>query len=459
MKVAPLRLDRSLSASRVRRLMTSRPPADALPRAWLRAAVAALMVAGLFAVLVAIARLPGIQGVVGPSYYRLALVAHVAFSLNIWLLAFAAVLWTLLPTRLLGVEPDWRIGWAAFLASLLGIVLMIGATVAGVGTPALVDYLPMLVHPLFVSGLFIFLGGVAVTAVNYVAALGAHRGALPAEAKVMRVAAVIFVMALVTLWAASYRGLGADLESAVWGAGHLLQIVNAAGLVAGWLLLSPPGLGRGERALIAGLATLCLLPAVVVPLMHLPFVPVDLARMGLVSWAGLVPMTTLAWALVGRNIWVQRQRASVPAALPVSMALFAVGVALAAFGLEGDTRVTAHYHGTVGAVTVAFMGLAFRFVPALRLGPGRPRLERVQVLLYGGGLLALMIGMYWGGLTGATRKAFESFSPDPGLLGPTLFVLTGALAAVAGGALFVVGIGWDLVRKPSPVARQARTRS
>ncbi len=85
-------------------------PAAAVPRAtrrlltaWLALALGSLVVAGLFAFLVAFARTPAVQ-LLGSSaaLFHLALVSHVTFSLTVWFIAFAGLLW---------VYAAWRAGY------------------------------------------------------------------------------------------------------------------------------------------------------------------------------------------------------------------------------------------------------------------------------------------------------------------------------------------------------------
>ena len=63
--------------------------------AWLGLSLGSLVVAGLFAVLVALARTPAVQ-LLGSAAdrFHFALVGHVTFALTVWFIAFAGALWT-----------------------------------------------------------------------------------------------------------------------------------------------------------------------------------------------------------------------------------------------------------------------------------------------------------------------------------------------------------------------------
>jgi heme/copper-type cytochrome/quinol oxidase subunit 1 len=169
--------------------------------------------------------------------------------------------------------------------------------------------------------------------------------------------------------------------------------------------------------------------------------------------AGAVPV-----GLILASAWRRRgPGAAPPAPLPwgsplfagtaLSMALFAVGGLLGVVGFQQDTRVPAHYHGMVGAVTLAYMG----FAPLLLELCGRrvwsDRLARWQPYLYGVGLVGIMAGMHWAGGHGAPRKTFGfGWANTQALIAMNVMGL-GSLLAILGGLVFVVNIGWPLVRR------------
>ena len=101
------------------------------------------------------------------------------------------------------------------------------------------------------------------------------------------------------------------------------------------------------------------------------------------------------------------------AALLSSMFLFAVGGGISLMIRESNTIITAHYHGTGGAVSLAFMGLTFHLLP--RLGYREPDLKwaTLQPYVYGSGQLLHILGLavvgwLWGAAQGrgsCTRTA------------------------------------------------------
>src|SRR3989304_1639803 len=112
---------------------------------------------------------------------------------------------------------------------------------------------------------------------------------------------------------------------------------------------------------------------------------------------------------------------------------------------------SAHYHGMVGAVTLAYMGIA----PVLLNLTGRQqwseRLARWQPSLYALGLLGLMVGMHWAGGHGAPRKTFGfTWANAQALVGLNLMGI-GSLLAIAGGLAFVINMGLPLLHRTSTV--------
>src|SRR5574337_1186709 len=104
-----------------------------LAAAWLVLGVAALVAAGVLAIILVVARTPGL-GALFPSadFFRLALVAHVDLSVLVWFLAFAGVLWTINSgPRALGA------GWAALALVAAGALAITTAPFVTDGSPVM----------------------------------------------------------------------------------------------------------------------------------------------------------------------------------------------------------------------------------------------------------------------------------------------------------------------------------
>jgi hypothetical protein len=171
-------------------------------------------------------------------------------------------------------------------------------------------------------------------------------------------------------------------------------------------------------------------------------------------WAGTGLPVVVTWLVVVAGLLARGRgdsiRSSGGPCLPFSLLLFAAGGLIALPGMGNDTRITAHYHGVVGAVTMIFMGQAYQLLPRLGLPLAWGGVARIQPYLYGGGLLLLVAGLYLAAEDGATRKTFEAISRGELTPASVLFGL-GALATVAGGVAFVSSMGLSLLGEPSTI--------
>src|SRR5690606_12632402 len=142
--------------------------------------------------------------------------------------------------------------------------------------PVLSNYIPMIDHPLFAAGLVVFALGVAMSFFDgrLLVEPGARRSLveLPgAAASGLRAAALAFLFALLTFGAAwlvtpGHLSREAYYENLFWGGGHVLQFASVLTMLAVWLVLLTPVLGRspvgsGAGAVLFGLMLLPLLAA------------------------------------------------------------------------------------------------------------------------------------------------------------------------------------------------------
>ncbi|HXG16882.1 MAG TPA: cbb3-type cytochrome c oxidase subunit I [Calidithermus sp.] len=436
--------------ARTRRLLT----------AWLGLSLGSLVAAGLFAVLVALARTPAVQ-LLGssPGLFRFALIGHVTFALTVWFIAFAGALWT---------YAAWRSGyrlaagpaWTGFALAVAGGALMAGPAFTASGTPYLNDYIPVIDHPLFWAGLLAAVVGVGLHALGYLAAWWRDRAGPtsdePVEAVALVVAAVALVLALATLvlaWLRLDPGQPEALRfrALVWGAGHLFQFVHTAGMVAVWAVSVAVALGSGALPRMTRPALWALVPFLVAgALAYAVWTPEALLVNRIVTWVtflGLGGPPLLPLLATGAAVVRTRPRPwSSPlfAGTVLCLALFALGGVFGVIGFRQDTRVPAHYHAMVGAITIAYMGLAPGLLELTGRQPWKPWLTRWQPYLYGLGLLGLIVGLYWAGGRGAPRKTIGfSWADAQALLAMNLMGV-GSVVAVLGGLAFVLNLGLPL---------------
>ena len=121
-------------------------------RKWLGLAVASLLGAGVFSLLLVLSRTPGIQSIIPwVDFFHVALVVHVDLSVLIWFLSMAGVFWT-------ASNPDsgHLLDKNAWNFAVLGTLIMVICPFFGVGEPLLNNYVPVLQHPVFYLALLIF---------------------------------------------------------------------------------------------------------------------------------------------------------------------------------------------------------------------------------------------------------------------------------------------------------------
>ncbi len=430
-----------------------------LPAAWWLLALLALGASTLCAVVLVVARTPFLG--LGAEFFRSALVLHVDLAVVVWFLAVAAGLWlTMLPA---GGSVLSRMARAGVWLAGFGVVAMLLSPLDGQGVPVLANYVPVLDTPSFYLGLGAFLSGVGFTGVACLLGLageamaGGTRQPSDGGRWVMAAAIVAFLAGLATFLLAA-RGAGdISLDTRLWGGGHLLQIVHTLMLMAAWLHLGRSALERVSfpRRWVIWLIATELLAVVVDLLIALAF-PVDSVAyrrgftlvMRWLTWPA--PLALAVWIVFGYARMAGRGGLrSLDICLLGSIGLFVLGCLVGAAIRGETTTVPAHYHGTVGAVTLAYMTWAQSRLSGIAKGYWTSRLWRWQPLVYGLGIGLMVVGLTWAGTLGVPRKSphAESVMADGvhhvamGLAG------TGGLLATVGAAIFVVAILLALGRK------------
>lgn len=434
-------------------LSAENPAARTAARRWLWLGVSALIVAGLFAILLVLSRTPGVQAVIPwIDFFRTALVVHVDMSVFIWFVAFAGVLWSIT------LAPGTRLTVLALLLCAAGGLLMAVLPFAGVGAPLMNNYLPVLQHPAFLLALALIGAGFGLLVID---ALGSGlRWHTPFTAEeALRFGSLSAALAaalalLVFLW--TLRELPTTLDAhgyfefLFWGAGHVLQFTHTQLLVVCWLVLgSATGLaiGLAPRTVIV-LFALGILPLLYVPFLALQHPVLDGAtRLGytrLMQYGnGLASVPVglyLLWRILRDRPTPAPERRPLRNALYSSLLLFAAGGIIALFIRGVNVIIPAHYHGAIVGVTLAFMGTAYYLLPKLGFPAPVSWLARWQPGIYGGGQLLHILGLAWSGGYGVQRKtagAAQHLDRLPEIAGMALMGI-GGLIAVIGGLLFVI---------------------
>jgi len=326
--------------------------------------------------------------------------------------------------------------------------------------PVLSNYIPMIDHPLFLTGLALFfLGIVGFYLVALARDTTSADGPIPSEAMVgLQTAALAVALALVT-WISARTGTPAGLDSAtyyeftIWGAGHALQVANTCAMLAVWLwalhkATGSPVVSKRTANILFGIL---IAPHFILPLLTMNGTLDSLYHNGatqLMRW-GIFPIVMALLILGVRHLWLHRSdkrgvfaRALV-AGFYASAGLTLLGVVLGACIRSSTTLVPAHYHASLGGVTVAFMTAAFLVAAAIKAKTGLA--EKVwksvkrQLAVFGVGQTVFVLGFAIGGVFGLSRKAYasEQHIRSAGEYVGLITMGLGGLIAVVGGLWFL----------------------
>ena len=420
---------------------------------WLLLALGSLVVGGLLSVVIVLSRTPYVQDIFPwVDLFHTALVVHVDLTVLVWFLAMAGVLWSI-NSR----SACHRCGWMALLLCITGASVISLSPFLGSSGPLIVNYIPILKDPLFFTGLAVFGCGFLALVLRAlffsrpigrrVTGLGAMRFGL--------FSALISAMTAMGALLASWFGIAESVqgeyyyELLFWGGGHTLQFVHIQLMLVCWLWLATESgiASRLTPRTVLILFAFGLVPVLMTPVAYFMYdvgsAEHQIAMTWLMKFGGglaalpisLVVLFNLASSLRGpANPSPQRS------ALFSSMILFGVG-GIIGFMIHGsNVTVPAHYHGSIVAVTLAYMGITYHILPLLGFRRPSGRLVILQPWIYASGQLMHVIGLAWSGGYGVQRKTAGGAQALDGIekiAGMGLMGL-GGLIAVIGGILFLV---------------------
>lgn len=420
---------------------------------WLLLALGALVVGGLLTILIVLSRTPGVQEIIPwVDFFHTALVVHVDLTVLVWFLAFAGVLWSVNRSA-----QCIRCGWIGLWLSVAGTAVMALSPFLGAAAPFMNNYVPVLRHPLFFAALGLFGLGFAAMVVDGLlhsrpmGEAGAGEGVLRFGLFTALVISLISVMALV----ASYAGIPATVtgehyyELLFWGAGHTVQFTHTQLMLVAWLWLAavsnaPPPLSPRVALVILGIGAA---PVLLVPVLYLLYEVTSGYHVLTFTWlmqygGGLAALPIGLAVLLGlfHSAAATGETSGERNALLFSIILFAAG-GIIGFLIRGtNVTVPAHYHGSIVAVTLAYMGVTYHLLPRLGFRKPQGRMVKWQPIIYGNGQLLHVLGLAWSGGYGVQRKTAGSAQGLEGMqeiLGMGLMGL-GGLIAIIGGVLFLV---------------------
>ena len=434
-----------------------------LASGWLLLGVSALLVGGLYTLLIVLSRTPYFQQVIPwVDFFHTALVVHVNLTVLVWFLAMAGMLWSYTPsTRCL------RCGWTALALAALGAAVIVVSPFTGEGRPLMNNYVPVLQNAVFFAGLIVFGCGFLLQVLR--ACLTAFdtdnqssgETALRFGLFVAVVASLFAVAALILSWFgidAGFEGL-AYYDRLFWGGGHIIQFSHTQLMLVAWLWLATVS---GAKLRISPRAALFLFilglqPVLAAPVIYLAF---DVSSgdhlfwfIQLMKYGGAIAAVPIGIAVA--LAIVERPRAAPGRepernALLFSVLLFGIGGGIGFLISGSNVTVPAHYHGSIVGITLAFMGLVFHLLPRLGFGAVEGRAARWQPCIYGVGQLMHITGLAWSGGYDVARKSTGAERGFEQVAGMGLMGL-GGLISIVGGVLFLALVYLSI--------RPARTRT
>ncbi|RME04897.1 MAG: hypothetical protein D6805_01490 [Planctomycetota bacterium] len=432
---------------------------------WLATAVFSLAAAGILSLVLVLGRLPFTQRLISPDFARKCLVIHVNLALGIWFSCILCALIYLLPVR----NPRRR-GFAPVFLTWLGLGMLFVSAFLPSTRAVISNYVPVLGGSvLFFLGLGLVVLGVLgvvgngrlVRVVSFQDMLWREGGGsvLPCAAVWgIRVAVLSFCLGLVGI-GLSYMYTPSSLSARVyyellfWGGGHIFQFANVATAISvWWILLWHLGVEEVWQERVSFfLFFLFLLPIVLFlrtifygttsPLYYQG--AIDMMRWGICPVA--TPFLLICFWLLLRRVGTFRSFAA--SATITSLVLMLTSFILGFLITASDTLIPAHYHASLGSITVAYMGLIFCVLEWFGYrfwGRWQRRLAFWQPVLYGGGQFIFAVGF---GYARMLRKVYgyeqqiTTFSQYIGLV----LMGVGGLFAILGGVLFFVLL-WQKVR-------------
>ncbi|MBN8543372.1 MAG: cbb3-type cytochrome c oxidase subunit I [Alphaproteobacteria bacterium] len=434
------------------------------PKRWLMLGVTALAIAGLFSLVLVIARTPQLAAF--KDLFSVALVVHVDLSVLVWFLAVMCVGMAMF-IQTYQREPLPVIAPASWWCMAIGTFCMTISPLTGEWEVIKSNYIPVLFNGFFFLGLALIAAAILLVSVHLIiVALGREfashtkHGNTAVDMGWVTIAIILLVALCMFYLSGEAMPAGQThqhfFELLFWAGGHTLQFAYTMVMMLAWLALAKKVIARPVApAWVLMVLWLLSLGAAMVPLYAFTQYTIDDQAFInhftdiMIEWGGVAPsilFVALLWGLV-RHWGATREYRACASALITSMALFAAGGLLGLMIQGQNVTIPAHYHGAIVGVTLALMGYAYALLP--RFGCRAVTSWRSafwQPILYGVGQVMHIGGLAYSGGYGVLRKtaaAGQTYAPEVkialGVMG------LGGLLAIIGGLMFVVVV-WRSTR-------------
>ncbi|MCI5049736.1 MAG: cbb3-type cytochrome c oxidase subunit I [Rickettsiales bacterium] len=432
-------------------LMMSGVSSLSWPKRWLWLAVMAIALAGIFSIVLVIARTPQLQGIpMIADLFHVSLVVHVDLSVLVWFLAMFCFYAAILRARTGPKElPLFNVtSWSCMAAGMLLIAL---SPLYPEWTTIKSNYIPVITNVFFFFGVALVFCSVMIECIHTIWVRPLKGSAFIDKgiygAVITSLMALAAFIATPLLLDVPLEGL-AKYEVMFWAGGHVLQFTYVQIMMVSWCLMALL-LGYVLPRSSTMLAIFAIGPVITLSSIY-PFVVFDIHSQEFMDFftqqmivgggvASAVLCAFLVWRSIRASVSEPNMRA-VRGCFIMSILLFLFG---GAFGLAIDgpnVRIPAHYHGSIVAVTLALMGIAYAILPAFGFeAVAEKRLAIWQPYLYGVGQLMHISGLAWSGGYGVLRKTVGDVGEGAWQVKAALGIMGGGgLIAIIGGLLFVI---------------------
>lgn len=421
------------------------------PRRWLWLGVMALALAGMFSVVLVIARTPQLQALaLFEDLFHVALVVHVDLSVLVWFLAMSGFLWAILRARSSTRSLPY-FDSASWWCMMLGMLMVAASPLYPEWETLKSNYIPVITNIVFFLGIALVMCSVLISCLHSLVCCSIKGAAILDQG--MYGGAVVALIALLAFVATPFtlnvplQGL-AKFETLFWAGGHIMQFTYTQSMLVAWCVMAillgyqlPSNRLLGLLFLVGPLAAV----SSVYPYMeydthsqeHMDFFTKQMIMAGGVSGGLLGPYLLISSLRANQS---PKELRAVRGCFIMSLLLFVVG---GVFGVAIDgpnVRIPAHYHGSIVAVTLALMGVAYATLPAFGYSAvSHTKMARVQPYLYGFGQLLHIGGLAWSGGYGVLRKTAGDIGDGAWQVKMALGIMGGGgLLAIVGGLLFVI---------------------
>ncbi|WP_395086617.1 cbb3-type cytochrome c oxidase subunit I [Gracilimonas sp.] len=438
-----------------------------LSKAWILFSIFALILAGFLSLFIMLGRTPYInEWMFGTEWMRRILVVHVNLALTVSFYAFITGLFLVIPSSQTHVNKRQLISFGLALAGTLVI------TISGfipIGEPILSNYVPVINQPFFIGGLCLFAISLIFTFFDERLLPGINKYQQKSFSHypisiipILQSAGIILIIGLLNFLHAFVvtpleLSQNVYFELMLWGGGHVLQFTNMAAATAIWGLLFYT---TTQKHFVRYRTSFLLFVLYTLPLCFTPFLFIEGTTVPLyitgftyyMQW-GIFPVITVVIVIVitkmikNRNYFKLSTLLSNPAYAGLVWSIFLTisGFMLGAMIRGSNTMIPAHYHATLGAVTIAFMAGAYKlmmFYGYPSPSQKRKRQEAVQIFLFGIGQTIFVSGLAVAGTYGLARKVFgeEQLILSAEIYFGLGLLLIGGLTAIIGGILFLRNI-------------------